>query len=361
LGLKSIRSQGPTARLCLLSGLAGGVAFTVDYVNAVILPVLLLFLLFSKRKSKSSMAVAAGAFVLGALPGLAAIGAYNYAIFGNPLVTTEQAFRSQSSILSSFTTPLYSGLVLDLFSLSRGLFLYTPFLVLGVVGYAEGLRMKAHRLEFFLFLAVFLGILLPYSAWYDPSGGNSFGPRFLVAAIPFLLLPSGFVVEWARDRQVWWVYAAYFVGALMNGIAALVSAIPPTSGWDVSPFFGFILQRLSVGNLNVWWISSVGQYWPYAAGVVVSVGAVLPIAIVELTRRRESEAGLSIAPAVLMNQKVERPLIKTSRQSGRRPLADLTFLVRSRLSRPDLRCQMTCPQLRQRPHLWRTCWLPGSP
>ena len=190
-------------------------------------------------------------------------------------------------MFASFTNPVYSGLELDLFSFSRGLFVYSPILAVGVMGYLDALRSKGNKRETFLLLGMFLCILLPYSAWYQPDGGVAFGPRFLVAAIPFLLLPAGYVLESISRKALWCVYATLTAGIVINGLGALVSAIPPQTPSNVSPLTNTIIPRLLVGNLNVWWIGDIGNYWPIAAFTLIGFAAVVPVAWYEIIRQRE--------------------------------------------------------------------------
>ena len=291
--LRASRNPGSGAAASLISGLAAGVAFSVDYVNAVLIPFVVVYLLVSKRSSKASMARSVLPFVIGTLPGLGAIAAYNYAIFGNPFTTTEQYFNGQSSVFASFTNPIYSGLELDLFSFSRGLFAYSPILALGVMGFFDALRGKGNRRETLLLLGAFLCILLPYAAWYQPDGGVGFGPRFLVAGIPFLLLPAGYILESIGRKALWCAYAALVAGVIINGLGALVSAIPPQTPSNVSPLTNTIIPRLAVGNLNVWWIGDVGVYWPLATAAMIVTAAAIPIALYEVLRRRERAPALA--------------------------------------------------------------------
>jgi hypothetical protein len=286
--LKTRKGGKPEVVPWFLCGVALGAAFSVDYVDGILLFVFLAFLVASNWASRGSAAVAAGAFAVGAIPGLAGVAAYNFAIFGNPLVTTEQAYLGQSSVFGAFTNPVLGGLALDLVSLARGLFVFSPVLVLGVAGLVKKLMEEGHRLEFVLFLAIFVAVLLPYSAWYEPAGGISFGPRFLVAVIPFLTLPAGVIIEDVAGRWMWGVYAAYLAGALMNGIAALVTTIPPESGPNVSPFFSHVLPKFTAGGLDSWWVGYLGVYWPYMAAFVLGLGTVIPILWNELARRREN-------------------------------------------------------------------------
>ncbi len=272
--------------LLIASGLAVGAAFTVDYVNAIITPILLGFILIRKGRKWRATLASAGALLLGALPGAAAIALYNHAIFGNPFMTTEGAYLGRS-LLGEFSTPLLYGLSLNLVSLSRGVFAFAPFAVLGVLGFVDGIRSKGARREMLLMLAVFLGVLLPYSAWYDPQGGLSFGPRFLVAGIPFLLVPSGYIIEQVRGRREVLIYGVYGVGALINGMAAFVTAVPPLTNFDVSPFLTYVVPNFVKGNFDSLWASYVGSSLAVGALLVAVVGIALPISWIVRVRRRE--------------------------------------------------------------------------
>ena len=286
LAVRAVRKDRPTATAAALSGLAAGAAFTVDYVNGIIIPLLALYFLLGAR-GRLNGARCAAALLAGAVPGLSVIGYYNYTIFGSPLVGTEQSYLHVSSVLGSFTTSPVYGLALDTVSLARGLLVFAPFLVLGAVGFIEALRREGDRKEPLLILALFLSILLPYSMWYEPFGGLSYGPRFLVAAIPFLLLPAGYVIERARGWRMWLVYGLYVVGAAMNGIAAVVGAIPVTKGFDDSPFASVILPEFLRGTSDTFWGYGSPYALPLALALVASLGVAVPILAVELQRRRE--------------------------------------------------------------------------
>ncbi|MDG7008731.1 MAG: hypothetical protein JRN06_10935 [Nitrososphaerota archaeon] len=283
--IKAGRAGGAAALPAFACGLVAGLAFTVDYVDAIIVPVLLAFLIFRKRGSLQSVAVAAAAFLLGALPGFAAIGAYNIAIFGTPFMFTEQAYVGQS-LLQKFSTPLPYGLALNFVSLSRGLFAFAPFTLLGVLGYFEALRAKGARSETLLWLAIFLGIVIPYSAWYEPAGGLAFGPRFIVPAIPLILLPAGYIIEQAKGFRAALVYVVYAAGAVVNGMAAFVTAVPPSTAFDVSPFTSYVVPSFWAGNFDSVWVSYLGRAWYLGAVLVAALGVCLPLIWVEAVRRR---------------------------------------------------------------------------
>jgi hypothetical protein len=81
------------------------------------------------------------------------------------------------------------GLYGNLFSAGRSVFLYSPPIVLAFFSFSEFRRRQPA--EAVLFIAVPLIYLLTYSAYGFWDGGWSWGPRFLLPAIPFLVIPLG--------------------------------------------------------------------------------------------------------------------------------------------------------------------------
>ena len=286
------RSADPGWR-ALACGLAAGAAFTVDYVSAVMIPILAAYLFAARRGSFRSALSNACMCLIGAIPGLAAIGWYDYLIFGTPTVFTEQGYLG-GSVLGSFTTPLYAGLALDFVSLSRGLFAFAPLLVVGVLGLFDLFKGRGRRLEMLLLVSLFTGIVVPYSMWYGPSGGPGFGPRFLVQAIPLLLIPAGVIVEQAKGKKILLVYAVFAAGAVVNGLAAQVSAIAPPTPFDVSPFTAYTFPNLEAASFSTLWASFLGKSLPFALAFVAVLGVAVPLLWVDLARRREDGEGRGI-------------------------------------------------------------------
>jgi hypothetical protein len=259
----------------IIGGFAVAFAVMVDYVNFLLLPVLLTFVVFSLREDKHLARKTGAIFSLCALTGVLALGLYNYACFGNPVVSTEQLYLHSSSFLGNFTTPIYLGLLLNLFTPLRGIFFYSPILILGVLGFKR--MLSTIRREGLLILAVFMVLFLPYCAWYGPTGGLAFGPRFLVASFPFLLLPAGYVIEttWRYRKPV--IYALYSAGVIVNGLAAITSALAGTSNWLASPFLSSTLPTLTRGTLDQWWLSDAGASWPVVGAGIIGATLLLPI------------------------------------------------------------------------------------
>jgi Na+-transporting methylmalonyl-CoA/oxaloacetate decarboxylase gamma subunit len=287
LVLLSARRGGDTSSL-VLGGLVVGAAMTVDYVNAALLPVLLIFLILdSREKSLSLRSRSAIPFVLASLLGVLAIVAYNFGSFGQAWVTSEQLYLNSPTFFGYFSTPIYSGLILNLITPFRGIFLFSPLLTLGALGLRRMTeKASATRREGFLLFAVFLALFLPYCAWYEPSGGLSFGPRFVIASLPFLLLPAGYLVEQGGRFTYAFAYLLYSAGVVINGLAATTTALAGGTGWLTSPFLGTTVPLLTNGCqgtpapcLDQWWSGSLGSFRWAGVMLVLAFALLLPLAV----------------------------------------------------------------------------------
>jgi hypothetical protein len=116
-------------------------------------------------------------FLLGlAVPGLVML-VYNTLRSGNPFQTGYD--------LALFSANIFLGLYKLLFSPLRGLFIYSPLLLLSLAGW--WLLRRAHPAEAWLFAGL-VGVTLGlFSAW-SSGEGLSWGSRFLVPLVPFFSL-----------------------------------------------------------------------------------------------------------------------------------------------------------------------------
>jgi hypothetical protein len=116
---------------------------------------------------------------------LAALAWHNYARFGDVLDTGFRA-SAQEAVERRFFSPVdgVSGL---LFSAGKGLFLFCPIVIPSLLLWPAFHR--RHGLLSWFILAAALSRLLLVGAFRDWHGGFCLGPRYLVNALPFLLLP----------------------------------------------------------------------------------------------------------------------------------------------------------------------------
>jgi len=128
---------------------------------------------------------------LGPVIALSAVQAgYQYWAFGDVLTGGYQG--------EGWQTPLLLGLYGLLFSPGKSLLLFVPVALLAPWGWARWL-IAGRRKEALLFIASFVCWLLFHAGWWTWHGGWSFGPRFMIPMLPFLILPLGSV--WQQGKR----------------------------------------------------------------------------------------------------------------------------------------------------------------
>jgi hypothetical protein len=180
-------SASPSKRKVLLAGLMFGLALAIR-VSALIysLAFLAYFACESLRFANSQWTIGpllhkSSLFFSGTLLFLGLFCWHNYVRFHTLWATGYQG--------QAFSTPLYVGLYGLLLSSGRSLFLYSPLALLGLACWP---RFRQHFPALAGWIATaFLTALFFFSTWWTWHGGWSWGPRFLVPLIPFLLLPLG--------------------------------------------------------------------------------------------------------------------------------------------------------------------------
>jgi hypothetical protein len=177
----------------LAAGLAAGLGLTLEYEAGAIL--VLVGVYVAVRGGR-----ALAAYAVGALPGVALLGAYNWSAFGAPW---HLSYRYIANGLASEQQAGFFGIhpprleaIQAVFVGRGGLLVVSPV----VVAAAAGLVLLARRylLEAALCAAVVAVFLAVNCGYFLPYGGVSPGPRFLVGGLPFLALGLGPVFAWRR-------------------------------------------------------------------------------------------------------------------------------------------------------------------
>jgi hypothetical protein len=97
-----------------------------------------------------------------------------------------------------WTTPLLVGLNGLLLSPGKSLLLFVPLALLAPWGWVRW-AVDGRKREAVWFAAISLGWLLVHAKWWTWHGGWSWGPRFLLVIMPFLIVPLGAL--WTRARR----------------------------------------------------------------------------------------------------------------------------------------------------------------
>jgi len=174
----SARSRGT-------AGLAFGAVFAARPTLILLGLAVFVFLIVQERRR-------APWFALGALGTGGVLLAFNAHFLGAPWATGQGILAAKLALLytgspSLWQTPLPIGLLGLLASPSRGLFVYSPFLLFAVAGLAVGWRQPRTAWMGPLALGA-LGVACLNAAYFQWWGSWSFGTRYLVDLMPLLAL-----------------------------------------------------------------------------------------------------------------------------------------------------------------------------
>lgn len=210
-----------------VAGALAGASVHVHLLNLLALPCLFGYAIapavrggsLSRTRSAWLGGTAAG------LLGVALLGLSHWARFGSPFET------GRYDNYGSFIWP-WEGLAAQLIAPGRSFFLYSPAVVLALIGWPRLRRMRPDAA--WLIVALFVlrwGFISARSDWY---GGWGVGPRYLVPMIPFAMLPLAVTVEdrlggSAGSRRAW--IGALVACALLEGWMAAHSVFEHM--WDL--------------------------------------------------------------------------------------------------------------------------------
>ena len=188
-GALFLPAAGRERRGQLLAGAWLGLAVSADYTAVV--PAAVLILAAGWRDAGKLARIAAGG-----LPFAILVGAYNTACFGSPLAPSygfekNAAYHGIAAVgLFGVTLPSPLGFLRLLLDPAKGLLLFVPALLLTPKGLAA-LRRPLGPAAFTALVLAPGSVLLLFSG-YPNFGGWTLGPRYVVAALPFLVLPLAF-------------------------------------------------------------------------------------------------------------------------------------------------------------------------
>lgn len=172
----------------LRDGLGPAALVLVKLVHVVLLPLLAVYILMRPRESSGSRLRDSVIYFAPSVAAIALIAAANYLRFGNPL---ETGYGSEASLFSVAQLPQTVPALL--FSGEKGLLLFCPLLIAGLLGWWSFAALRPHVA--LLCGAILLVEFLLAATWHSWIGGWSWGPRLLVPTIPLWLLPAAFWLD----------------------------------------------------------------------------------------------------------------------------------------------------------------------
>jgi len=262
-------------RYLMLAGFACGWALASEFTAGLIIAGIFFMVLCSGWRS-------ALVFSLAAIPPLLMIPAYSWACFGNPFVlpySFQGSFPEMKSGLYAIGLPDATTAYRLLFGPTRGLFFWSPFLLMAFVGYP--ILFKRSQPLFWLTYAVpLLQIAVISGRVWDWQAGPTLGPRYLAPILPLLALPCALGAQ--RFPKIAISLAIYSIG--ITTIATLTNACPPGSihnpllemhlpmfiKGEFSPNLGMVLGLPPFASVAVYYgilIAGVGWLWRRLGGL----------------------------------------------------------------------------------------------
>ena len=219
LGSWLLLRSGERPRAAAWCGAALGMAVLCRPATAVVVVCVGAYLLWTDRRRCAY-------YVLGGLPLLVILAAYNGYYFGSPLVFGQTVASKIIFLRDTGSEHLWQSSWRDslpglFISPSRGLVWFSPVLLLGLVSAVAVWREPRYRILIPLQAAVVLMILVA-GKWSDWSGGLTWGYRSIVDTTPFLALLMIPAIEPLLARSgtralfgalLLWSAGAQFVGA----------------------------------------------------------------------------------------------------------------------------------------------------
>ncbi|HEV7640522.1 MAG TPA: hypothetical protein VGO39_06645 [Gaiellaceae bacterium] len=216
-----------------LAGLVAGASVLVEYEAGLIAVVLAGYVLLTGAR-------ALGRYLVGVAPAALVLGAYDWAAFGSPFhlsyrYVADEFAANQAAGFFGIHAPSWHAIRL-VFVGDRGLLFDSPFLLAAAAGLV--LLWRSRAAEAAVCTIVVLAFLALDCGYYDPYGGDSPGPRFLVPALPFLAL--GLPLVLARFR----ILGAALVTASLVASTAIALTWPAAANAS-ERYHGTVWRRLA--------------------------------------------------------------------------------------------------------------------
>ena len=241
--------RNPDGRSALAAGALAGLSGLADFATLLLFPALLLYCAL-RRPGWTVRFIISGGLVLSLLP------LYAYAMLGDPFGLPYKyhatfAETREQGVWYQWGIPDPQAPFRMTFSPERGLFFYSPVLIVAAVLW---FRFRSlHTSEAYLVLAMFIVLMGFHVTHLNWRAGISFGPRYMAAGMPFFVLPLLAVRRRGAVRPV------FMILLLTSFLVNLLGAVSHYPGDDENPVAGLLARWYSGRRL----VMDTGEVDPY--------------------------------------------------------------------------------------------------
>ncbi|NDJ62621.1 MAG: hypothetical protein GYB67_15970 [Chloroflexi bacterium] len=178
----------------IVGGIGLALLVGVNTIYALVAPVAAIYVAAVSRRPLRSILPPLVALAAPLIVGLGLLALYNVARFGDPLTSGYNFAEGEG-----FTTPLGFGLYGLLIGPYRGLLWYSPVVILALPGW---LMLRRHISAFAWLILALIGLqILAFAMWWSWHGGVTWGPRFLIPALPLIAVCIAPLIALAVRRR----------------------------------------------------------------------------------------------------------------------------------------------------------------
>jgi len=213
-------------QVLVVAGLALGAGLLCEYTLGIVAIGLSIYLLYHLNRRIQIIY-----FWLGAGAPLLLFVSYTLICFGRPVIPYEYLVRSEFKEgmsqgfqgITGFNSTVLYYITIHRY---RGLFYHSPFLLLAIWGWIAMWRDRQRRSDAVLSLSMIVAYLAFNASYYMWWGGWTNGPRHLIPALPFLIVPLVWVWQSGTIGRVALV-VLFSVAFFFNALPAMVDAQIP--------------------------------------------------------------------------------------------------------------------------------------
>ncbi len=177
------------------------------------LPIFLLYILMKNRKNMKGLLARASIFIFITLLGFGFILFLNYIRFGEFF---EFGYGKEAG--NFYLSGIKEHAAKLLYWLDKGVFIYNPLFILGILGYFK--FFKTFRKEAVFFISIIALNFILTCIWYGWHGGSSWGPRYLVPVAPLWLIPC-YIFFYKKGAVKAILITLIFLSVSIQGISIL--------------------------------------------------------------------------------------------------------------------------------------------